>query len=113
MPVVTAAALAVPGIAAAGSPITAALDTGLDNAQMGHVRVAGFDFVDNDADPNDTAENKHGSVGHSSSTTRRRRVGSCRFAPTPGTATAAAWCSPAAGPRSTSRWPIPTSRSSC
>lgn len=75
VPVVTAAAIAVPGMAVAGSPITAALDTGLDNAQMGHVRVAGFDFVDNDADPNDTAENKHGSlqalIFHDQAPTRR------------------------------------------
>lgn len=56
------AATAVSGLASAGAPITASLDTGLANDQMRHVRVPGFDFVDNDADPNDISPDKHGTL---------------------------------------------------
>ncbi|GJL81665.1 MAG: hypothetical protein DHS20C01_12990 [marine bacterium B5-7] len=56
----TAGVLAVPAYSLAQSPITASLDTGVDNDQMTDVRVPGFDFVDNDADTNDRSSNSHG-----------------------------------------------------
>ncbi len=51
---------AAPVPALAQNPITAALDTGLASDVMLGVRVAGFDFVDNDADNTDRDSDRHG-----------------------------------------------------
>ncbi len=48
----------VPG--SSGAVTTAFLDTGLKAGVMSGVRVAGFDFVDNDNDPNDVSPIAHG-----------------------------------------------------
>ncbi len=48
------------GPAVAGSAITAMLDTGINGGTLTSVRVPGFDFVDNDADPTDHDDDEHG-----------------------------------------------------
>ena len=44
----------------ANAVVTAFLDTGIQGSDLAGVRVGGFDFVNNDADPDDQSPHLHG-----------------------------------------------------